>query len=95
MIQLNRFQEALETAERFNISFKEEFAMKLVPPPPTNNDVMKSKERRDICMRLAKLCKKQGDFKLGGKLYTLANEKLKGMKCLLKSGEVKAVIGFA
>lgn len=69
--------------------------MKLVPPLPTNNDVNKTKERKEICIRLAKLCKKQGDFKLGGKLYTLANEKLKGMKCLLKSGDVKAVIGYA
>ena len=70
--------------------------MKLIPPlPPNNTDVMKNKERRDIALRVAKLSKKQGDFKLGAKLYTIANEKLKGMKCLLKSGDVKAVIGFA
>ena len=69
--------------------------MKLVPPPPANSDAYKTKERKDICLRLAKFSKKQGDFKLGGKLYTMANEKLKGMKCLLKSGDVKAVIGFA
>jgi hypothetical protein len=25
----------------------------------------------------------------------MANEKMKGIKCLLKSGDVKAVIGFA
>lgn len=69
--------------------------MKLVPPAPSNNDAYKTKERKEICMRLAKLSKKQGDFRLGGKLYTMANEKLKGMKCLLKSGDVKAVIGYA
>ena len=28
-------------------------------------------------------------------MYTMANEKLKGMKCLLKSGDAKAVINFA
>jgi len=56
---------------------------------------MKNKERRDICMRVAKLCKRQGDFRLGAKMYTMANEKLKGMKCLLKSGDAKAVINFA
>jgi hypothetical protein len=38
---------------------KEEFAMKLVPPMPTNaNDTFKQKERKDICLRLAKLSKK-------------------------------------
>ena len=46
-------------------------------------------------MRIAKLMKKQGNFKLGAKIYTMANEKMKGLKCLLKSGDVKAVIGFA
>jgi len=46
-------------------------------------------------MRVAKIVKKQGDFKLGAKIYTMANEKMKGIKCLLKSGDVKAVIGFA
>lgn len=69
--------------------------MKLIPQVPAGADVMKSKERRDICVRVAKLCKKQGDFKLGAKMYTMANEKLKGMKCLLKSGDPKAVIGYA
>lgn len=39
--------------------------------------------------------KKQGDFKLGAKIYTMANQPLKGIKCLIKSGDVKAVIGFA
>lgn len=45
--------------------------------------------KKSICLRIAKLVKKQGDFVQGAKLYTLANEKLKGMKCLLKSGDVK------
>jgi hypothetical protein len=95
MISLGQLDEALHTAEQQNVAVKEEVALKLIPPAPANNDVMKSKERRDICMRVAKLSKRQGDFKLGAKLYTMANEKLKGMKCLLKSGDPKAVIGYA
>jgi len=39
-------------------------------------------------MSVAKIVKKQGDFKMGAKIYTMANEKIKGIKCLLKSGEV-------
>jgi len=46
-------------------------------------------------LRVAKLVKRQGQFKLGAKIYTMANEKIKGIKCLLKSGDVKAIIGFA
>jgi hypothetical protein len=41
------------------------------------------------------MVKKQGNFKIGAKVYTMANEKMKGLKCLLKSGDVKAVISFA
>ena len=82
-------------AEKHNFSLKEEFAMKLVPPVPANADAFKTKERKDIALRLAKLSKKQGDFILGAKLYTISNEKIKGMKCLLKSADVKQVISFA
>jgi len=32
--------------------------MKLVPPAPAATDAYKTKERKDICMRLAKLCKR-------------------------------------
>ena len=97
MVQLGNFKDALDLAEKHSFSLKEEFAMKLVPPMPADplKDAPKMKERKDICLRLAKLSKKQGDFKLGAKLYTQANEKLKGMRCLLKSGDVKLVIGFA
>lgn len=67
--------------------------MQLVPAAST--DPQKKEDRRQILMRVGKLMKKQGSFKLGAKIYTMANEKIKGIKCLLKSGEVKAVIGFA
>lgn len=59
MVQLGNFKEALELAEKHNFSLKEEFAMKLIPPMPTNpSDAVKTKERKDICLRLAKLSKK-------------------------------------
>lgn len=46
-------------AEKHNFSLKEEFAMKMVPPLPNNpNDAYRNKERKDICLRLAKLSKK-------------------------------------
>merc|ERR1719389_959693 len=68
-------------------------AMKLCPP--STQDPVKKKLRTETLLRVAKIVKKQGDFKLGAKIYTMANEKMKGLKCLLKSGDVKAVIGFA
>jgi len=69
--------------------------MKLCPPAPQGNDLVQKEKRKGILMRVAKLVKTQGDFKLGAKIYTMANEKIKGIKCLRKSGDVKAVMGFA
>ena len=87
MVSLNNLDEALKTAEQFNVNLKEELAKKLIPTD--------AKNKKEICLRVAKMVKRQGDFNLGAKIYTMANEKLKGMKCLLKSGDVKQVIGFA
>jgi len=93
MISLGNLEQALNIAETENVILKEEMALKLLPP--STNDPNKKKLRVDTLMKVAKIVKKQGDFKLGAKIYTMANEKIKGIKCLLKSGEVKAVIGFA
>ena len=92
-IFLKDFEQALSTAEEHDVSLTEEMAIKLCPPP--TQDPIKKKDRVEILLRVAKKMKKQGDFKLGAQIYTKANEKIKGIKCLLKSGEVKAVIGYA
>lgn len=93
MISLGDLDEALATAEQYNVNLKEEWSQKLIPPRAT--DPMKQRERTEILLRIAKLVKKQGNFKLGAKIYTMANEKMKGLKCLLKSSDMKAVISFA
>jgi intraflagellar transport protein 140 len=93
MISLGELDEALAVSERHNVSLKEEWAQKLIPPSTT--DKVKQAERREILLRIAKLVKRQGNFKFGAKVYTMANEKMKGLKCLLKSSDTKAVIGFA
>ena len=93
MITLGNLEQALRIAEEENVTLKEEMALKLCPP--ATQDPNQKKLRTDTLMKVAKIVKKQGDFKLGAKIYTMANEKIKGIKCLLKSGEVKAVIGFA
>jgi len=93
MISLGNLDQALQIAETHNVILKEEMALKLCPP--TNNDPNKRVQRIETLKKIAKMVKKQGDFRLGAKIYTMANEKMKGIKCLLKSGDVKAVIGFA
>jgi intraflagellar transport protein 140 len=93
MISLGDLDEALNCAERNNVNLKEDWAQKLIPPAA--NDPMKKRERTEILFRIAKLVKRQGNFKFAAKVYTLANEKIKGLKCLLKSSDMRAVISFA
>jgi len=57
MISLGKNDEALELAEKQNILIKEENAIKLVPSA-NEKDPYKSKQRRDIALRLAKLSKR-------------------------------------
>lgn len=93
MISLGNLEQALNIAETETVTLKEDMALKLCPP--STQDPVKKQQRGEILVRVAKIVKKQGDFKLGAKIYTMANQPLKGIKCLIKSGEVKAVIGFA
>merc|ERR1719231_1426215 len=56
---------------------------------------MEQGQRSEILQEIAKLCKKQGSFQLACKKFTQAGDKLKAMKCLLKSGDTEKIIFFA
>ena len=47
------------------------------------------------CELFNTVCKKQGSYHLATKKYTQAGDKLKAMKCLLKSGDTEKIIFFA
>lgn len=63
------------------------------------SDAAKAKEhnerRQALLEKLAKICKKQGNYHLATKKYTQAGDKVKAMKCLLKSGDTEKIIFFA
>lgn len=86
MVNLGQLEEALTVAEKHNVQLKEDWAKKMIPPSG-DLSAQKKKERQDILLRVAKLSKHQGNFGLAAKLYTMGNEKIKGIKCLLKSGD--------
>ena len=44
---------------------------------------------------MAKCCKRQGNYHLACKKYTQAGDKVKGMKCLLRSNDMKKIVYFA
>jgi intraflagellar transport protein 140 len=66
-------------------------AEKLTPPEGS----VDTSERREILMDLAKALKKQGSFQLASKKYTLAGDRIRAIKCLVRSGDTNAVISYA
>jgi len=64
--------------------------------PPTEDDGNQNGEdRNEILRSLARACKKQGSFQLACKKFTQGGEREKAMKCLLKSGDTKALCYYA
>lgn len=58
--------------------------------------VKEHNERRQCILEsIAKCCKKQGSFHLATKKYTQAGDRLRAMKCLLRSGDTEKIILYA
>jgi len=96
-----RIGDAIDMCLTQKVIITDDLADKMTPPkPPKKGEKIPpgtlSKEQRvEILMKLARVCKKQGSYHLATKKYTQAGDKLKAMKCLLKSGDTDKIIFFA
>merc|ERR1719240_109586 len=63
--------------------------------PEKNDPQYQGQKRTDVLLKLAEVCKRQNSFHLACKKYTQAGDKLKAMKCLLKSGDTEKITFFA
>jgi len=52
-------------------------------------------ENKEQIRMVAIKCVEQGNHRLASKLYTMIGEKKNGMKCLIKHGNINAIISFA
>lgn len=89
-VMAKRFNAAIEMCIINRVSINETLADKLTPA-----ETMDASERKEILKDLAKALKKQGSFALATKKYTQAGDRVRAIKCLVKSGDTKAVIQFA
>jgi len=60
--------------------------------PPKNMD---KDARIDILVKLAEVCRDQGNFNLACKKYTQAGDKIQAMQCLVKSKDTEKIIYYA
>lgn len=89
-VMAKRYLAAIDMCILNRVSLNEEMVESLTP-----SESMDSVERKEILKGLAKALKKQGSFTLASKKYTQAGDRVRAIKCLVRSGDTKAVIQFA
>ena len=87
LIAAGEMNEALDICIKYDIPITEEMAEAMSPKA-------KSVDSKQLLYKLAKFCKRQGNYHLACKKYTQAGEKIKAMKSLLQSGDVEKIIFY-
>jgi len=83
-----RYLQAVELCVQHKLKITEEMAEELTPDKDDPG-------RKEVLCALARACKRQGGHHLACKKYTQAGERLKALKCLLKSGDTKSITYYA
>jgi len=96
-----RYTRAIELCVQHKVKITEEMAEGLTPPKEPATDsrgeggVGNGDYRNEVLRSLARACKKQGSYQLACKKFTQAQDRVKAMKCLLKSGDTKNITYYA
>mmetsp|Transcript_83931 Transcript_83931/g.237404 ORF Transcript_83931/g.237404 Transcript_83931/m.237404 type:complete len:1469 (+) Transcript_83931:229-4635(+) len=97
-----RYVRAIDLCMQHKVKLTDEMVEGLTPPketPPEGTSAADAaameEERLETLRALAKACKKQGAFQLACKKFTQAGDRVKAMKCLLKSGDTKNITYYA
>merc|ERR1719409_887178 len=85
---------ALDLCVMHSIPLSEEMAERLCPELGERG-AETAELRNNVLLKVAKCCKRQGNYHLACKKYTQAGDKVKAMKCLLKSGDTGKICYFA
>jgi len=90
-----KYDVAIDLCIEHKVKINEEMAEGMTPPKADENEPREKEARLETIKKLAKACKKQGEFHLACKKYTQAGDRLKAMKCLLKSGDTEKISYYA
>jgi intraflagellar transport protein 140 len=90
-VMAKRYTQAIDMCMQHRVNITDEMVKMLTP----NTDNMDPAEKKEIYQELGKALKKQGSYTLASKMYTQAGDRIRGIKCLVRSGDTKAVIKFA
>lgn len=88
-----KIDQAIDLLVKHNVQITEELAQKLTPPKPSNDKDLQS--YYNTLELLGDAAYDQRQYTLAAKKYTEANNRMKAMKSLMKSGDTQRVIFFA
>ena len=88
------YAKALDLCVMHSIHLSEEVAEKMCPE---RSEILSEQDesQKNLLLKVAKVLKRQGNYHLASKKYTQAGDKVKAMKCLLKSGDTQKICYFA
>lgn len=87
------FNEALQLCVDNNVPLTEEMAEAMTLPK--SNSQEDEEYRISLLKKIAKVAKAQESWYLACKKYTQAGDRVKAMKCLLRSGDTEKIVFFA
>lgn len=94
LILAKQFNTALELCVLHNIPISEEMAESMAATTKLDDPTQEAR-RIETLLKIAKCCKRQGSYHLATKKYTQAGDRVKAMKCLLKSGDTAKIVYYA
>eukprot|EP00826_Nyctotherus_ovalis_P044555 TRINITY_DN4815_c0_g2_i2.p1 TRINITY_DN4815_c0_g2~~TRINITY_DN4815_c0_g2_i2.p1 ORF type:complete len:524 (+),score=176.41 TRINITY_DN4815_c0_g2_i2:152-1723(+) len=95
LLNAKNYEEAVELCERNNVPMSEDLANKVITEAGAGVGSEEAKRQINIVTRIARLCKQQGLFNVACQKYTQIGKKAKAMKCLIKQGNLQAIVGYA
>jgi len=93
-VKAKELDQAIDLCFNHNILITEEMAEAMTPDKAEGEGADNS-ARSALLFKLAKCCKRQGNYHLACKKYTQAGDKIKAMKALIKSGDTEKISFFA
>lgn len=88
------YSKALDLCVMHSVPLSDEAAEKMCPEKSSILGEM-DPNQLNILLKVAKVLKRQGNYHLACKKYSQAGDKVKAMKCLLKSGDTQKICYFA
>lgn len=87
----HQFERALDVCADKGVPVTATFAEALTP----NKGDREEEQRIKILLKLGDILQEQGDYHTATKKFTQAGDKIRAMKCLLKSGDTEKIVFFA